>query len=187
LNHITGGAGEKSANQGRRLAGVGNKKVLVLRETRSTYSAAHLSSEIFGTGGDAVNLASQYAACSHGQLIFSKWAGDDSVVDGVLTVSIGNTIQDSSENTIRDAMVNQAVKDLGGSSLNSLVDHVMVCIPKGTNGGWIAYTYINHWLSGKLDFDSFVSLRPSLHRAIAQYSQFTTISGATSPLLSCTN
>jgi hypothetical protein len=152
LNHISG-AREKTGTQGRRLAEVGNKDVLVLRETRSTYSAAHISSEIFGTNGDTVNLASQYAACSYGQLTFSKWTGDDSVIDGVLTVSIGNSIADSSDNTIRDAMVNQAIKDLGGSSLKTHVDHVMVCMPKGTNGGWIAYAYIDHWLSGTLDVD----------------------------------
>lgn len=176
-------------NQGRRLAKVGNKEVLVIREQRSSFSAAHIASEIFGINGDMVNLASQYAACSYGKLTFSRWTGNDSVVNGVLTVSIANSITNTDDNTIRDAMVNQAVKDLGGSALNTHADHVMVCVPKGTSGGWIAYAYINHWLSGKFGIIFYLLPYPvpSSHSLFPQHIQFTTTNGATSPRLSFTS
>ena len=43
-------------------------------------------------------------------------------------------------------MTNQAAKDLG-APLNTIADYVILCLPPGTLGGWIAYAYINSWLS----------------------------------------
>jgi hypothetical protein len=132
---------------------MGNKEVLVLRENRSVIPEAAFSDHIFGTGGDEVNLVSQYAACSYDQLTFSKYGGRPNsngavVNEGVLSVSIADDIAGSAEGTIRNSMLSKATSDLGGIPLNQLVDFVMVCIPPGTNDGWIIYSYINHWLSG---------------------------------------
>lgn len=64
----------------RRLQTIGNKKVIAIRVTsgkgkknpKTTATAAEMSEEIFGTGGnDAVNLVSQFKACSFDQLNFS--------------------------------------------------------------------------------------------------------------------
>lgn len=138
----------------RRLAIAGNREVLVIRETRTSPAGSVLSDQIFGTFGDRVNLASQYAACSYNQLTFSPWAGNGRpsaiVTDGVLTVSITDTIQGSSDATVRDAMLSKATRDLGGTPLNQLVDFVMLCIPADTLDGWLIYSYFDHWLSGTL-------------------------------------
>lgn len=155
LTHIGSTITQSGQNSSpRRLAATfGRKEVLVLRESRSAYSEAVMSDEIFGTYGDLINLTSQYAACSYSQLTFSKWTGNDLVNEGVLTVSISTKIIRAEEPSIRDAMTNEAIAILG-ARLEDLVDHVMVCIPEGTRGTWIAYAYIDFWLSGKNSFAS---------------------------------
>ena len=66
--------------------------------------------------------------------------------DGVYTVSLSTTIvTGANDNTIAWAAVNKAETELG--SLTSFANHVMVCMPPGTTGSWIAYAYINHWMS----------------------------------------
>jgi len=48
--------------------------------------------------------------------------------------------------TVHEAAVNELTKRLG--DLPSQFDHVMLCLPRGTDGGQLlAYAYINHWLS----------------------------------------
>jgi len=41
--------------------------------------------------------------------------------------------------------------DFDGEDLSTLFDHVMICLPYGTidngNSGWVAWAYLNHWLS----------------------------------------
>jgi hypothetical protein len=66
--------------------------------------------------------------------------------DGVYTVNIPSTVvTGAADGDIVTAMVDKATSDLG--SLTTLEDYVMVCVPPGTSGGWIAYAYINYWLS----------------------------------------
>jgi hypothetical protein len=130
----------------------GTKRVLVIRAVASdrstTASESTLADDIFGTFGDPVNLKSQYSQCSDGKLQFQPLTTNSKVgSDGVYTVSLPTTVvSGASDGTIRDAMVSKAVADLG-ASLNSIADYVMLCLPPGTSGGWIAYAYINHWLS----------------------------------------
>jgi hypothetical protein len=129
----------------------GTKRVLVLRAVASdrstTASEAELSDDIFGTSGDVINLKTQYRSCSDNQLIFEPLTTNGLVgSDGVYTVNIPTTVvTGAADGDIVTAMVNKATADLG--TLTSLVDYVMVCVPPGTSGGWIAYAYINYWLS----------------------------------------
>jgi hypothetical protein len=99
-----------------------------------------LSDSIFGTSGGPVNLASQYEQCSYGQLTFRP-ATHTKVVDGVLTVSIGNTVTGVNDAVIRNAAVDAAEAKLGVSGTDGLrynvADHVMACLPPGTSGGWM--------------------------------------------------
>ena len=126
----------------------GSYSVLALRvvaaDASTTSSEIDISNEIFGTNGDVVNLKSQYAACSYNQLNFYPTT-DNRVNNGVYTVTITNTVSGVSDGVIRNAVNSQATAELG--DLPSQFDYVMQCLPPGTNGGWIAYAYINHWLS----------------------------------------
>jgi hypothetical protein len=119
----------------------GTKRVLVLRAVASdkvtTASESELSDDIFGTSGDIINLKSQYRSCSDNQLIFEPLTTNSLVSTTVVT--------NANDGDIVTAMLDQATADLG--SLTSLADYVMVCVPPGTAGGWIAYAYINYWLS----------------------------------------
>jgi hypothetical protein len=129
----------------------GTKRVLVIRAVASdkstTASESTLSDDIFGTLGDVVNLKTQYSQCSDGKLQFQAVTTNSLVgTDGVYTVNLPTTIvTGASDSVIRDAMVNQATADLG--TLTNIADYVMLCLPPGTSGGWIAYAYVNYWLS----------------------------------------
>jgi hypothetical protein len=129
----------------------GTKRVLVIRAVASdrstTASESTLSDDIFGTLGDVVNLKSQYSRCSDGKLQFTPVTTNSLVgTDGVYTVNLPTTIvSGATDSVIKDAMVNQATADLG--TLTNIADYVMLCLPPGTAGGWIAYAYINYWLS----------------------------------------
>jgi hypothetical protein len=130
----------------------GTKTVLVIRavaaDSATTASEETLSDDVFGTLGDAVNLKSQYSQCSDGQLQFEPLTTNSLVgADGVYTVNLPNTFVTVADNgVIKDAMVNQAIADLG-APLETIANYVVLCLPPGTAGDWIAYAYINHWLS----------------------------------------
>ena len=59
------------------------------------------------------------------------------VSNGVTTVNILNDVSGTSDSSIRTAVVNAATASLG--NLSSQFDHLMLCLPPGTSGGWIAY------------------------------------------------
>jgi hypothetical protein len=127
------------------------KKVLVLRiqaaDKSTTASETQLADDVFGAAGDVLNLKSQYNQCSYGQLQFEP-ATSNAIVgtDGVYTVTLPTTtVTGAADNPIAWAAVNKAQAELG--TLTNIANHVMVCMPPGTSGGWIAYAYINHWLS----------------------------------------
>ena len=113
----------------------------------TTGSEAQLSDDAFGTAGDVVNLKSQYNQCSYGLTQFAPLTTNPTVgTDGVYTVSLPTTVVNGkADNVIRDAAVSKAEAQLG--ALTSIADYVMLCLPPGTTGSWIAYAYINHWLS----------------------------------------
>ena len=135
----------------RKLAAV-VKKVLVLRivaqDKATTASESTLADDIFGAAGDLVNLKTQYNQCSFGELQFEPLTTNTLVgTDGVYTVNMPTTVvTGQADNPIVWAAVTKAEQDLG-VSLTSIAQHVMVCMPPGTSGGWIAYAYINSWLS----------------------------------------
>ncbi|KAI2504207.1 Gametolysin peptidase M11 [Fragilaria crotonensis] len=127
------------------------KKVLVLRiqaaDASTTASETQLADDVFGAAGDVLNLKSQFNQCSYGQLQFEPTTSNALVgTDGVYTVTLPTTIiTGAADNPIAWAAVDKATAELG--TLTNFADHVMVCMPPGTSGGWIAYAYINHWLS----------------------------------------
>jgi hypothetical protein len=141
-------------DHGRRLAvTTGKKNMLAIRvvaaDTSTTASEDEISDSWFGTYGDPVNLKSQYAACSYDALqcnAASKTTTSGvAVTNGVYEVTIGNTVSGAADSTIRDAVVAAGNSALG--NMQSQFDHVMLCLPPGTSGGWIGYAYINWYLS----------------------------------------
>ncbi|KAL7533016.1 hypothetical protein ACHAXR_012609 [Thalassiosira sp. AJA248-18] len=125
----------------------GDRTLLVVRvrgaDATTSPSESTLNDNWFGTNTDPHNLKSQYAACSYNKLTFSPVTSIGT--DGVVTVTIANTISGASDGTIRNAVTAKLRATYGTDS--GLADHVALCLPAGTSGGWIEYAYIHSWLS----------------------------------------
>jgi len=129
----------------------GAKSTLVVRiianDDATTSSKSELSDSIFGTNGDVVNLSERYDKCSDGQLTFVPAVGND-IVDGVGEVTIVENVAGADNSVIRNAATVAATTKYGDLSTN--FDYVILCIPPGTtssSGSWIAYAYVNGYLS----------------------------------------
>jgi len=146
-----------NGEENRRLQAIrqqGTKKVLVVRANgqgaSTTASAQTLSDKIFGTHGDTATLRSQYSQCSHGKLDLQPYEGTTwggtYIEDGVLDVTIDMQVPGAKRYAVENAIEAAASQLVGG--IRGQFDHVMLCLPPGTDEGqWIAYGYINHWLS----------------------------------------
>jgi hypothetical protein len=144
----------KREDGGRRMAAsTGVNNVLVVRanaiDDSTSANEAELSDSWFGTGNDLVNLKSQYSDCSFGQLTCNPFDGvtsnGTSVSKGAISVNIAMDVTAVADGIVRDAMRSAATNQLG--DLPSQFDHVALCIPPGTSGRWIAYGYVNSWLT----------------------------------------
>ena len=130
----------------------GIKSLLVIRvngaDSRLSLSREDLSKRIFGIGNNApaVNVRSQYNACSFGKFQIVPATGTG-ITYGVASVSIGNVLGKNPFN-LENQVVDVAQRSLGISNLESKFDHVMICMPPGTLYGgtrsnWYAYGYLN--------------------------------------------
>ena len=136
----------------RKLLTTGKRTVIVIRikakDAATTATEAQLADDIFGASGDRWNLKTGYAQCSYGQLQFEPLTTNAHIGrDGVYTVNLPNTIvRGKSREVICNAALAKATADLGKAP-HLLANHVMVCIPPGTNGTWIGYSVCKHWMS----------------------------------------
>merc|ERR1711983_106752 len=72
------------------------------------------------------------------------------ITGGVGEVSLSSNVNGIENGVIRQNMItaaNQKYGSLSSKISNGEIDHVVLCIPPGTSGSWIAYAYINSWLS----------------------------------------
>jgi hypothetical protein len=113
-------------------------------------SADELYTDIFN---DTHCLKSRYAACSYNQLQIEPYNGDQtSTISGLGVVDV--TISMNATGATRNALQSQAEDQAAAlfnkpsfSNLEDIFDLVMVCLPPGSDGGWIAYAYINGFSS----------------------------------------
>eukprot|EP00814_Leptocylindrus_danicus_P019785 CAMPEP_0116024062 /NCGR_PEP_ID=MMETSP0321-20121206/12060_1 /TAXON_ID=163516 /ORGANISM="Leptocylindrus danicus var. danicus, Strain B650" /LENGTH=591 /DNA_ID=CAMNT_0003495655 /DNA_START=30 /DNA_END=1802 /DNA_ORIENTATION=+ len=153
LDNLEIGESNENTDERRLATVVGDKEMLAIRvvapDATTTSSESEISDSWFGTHGDPVNLKSQYAACSYGQLR-CEGAGKTTstgvtVSDGVYTIEISNNVSGVNRDIVRGWVVMEGDAILG--SMKSQFDHVMLCFPPGTRGDWIAYAYTNWYLS----------------------------------------
>jgi hypothetical protein len=114
-------------------------------DSTTSSSQAQISDAWFGTNGDPVNFKSQYGACSYGKLQVNA-ANTGTVTNGVFEVTIPNNVQGVSNSVIRNS-VSTALSNSLGTLPSAQYNYVMQCLPPGTSGGWIAYAYVNWYLS----------------------------------------
>ena len=110
----------------------------------TTASPSALGDSVFGTLGDMFNLSSQFDACSYGTKKFVPAQGAN-IVDGVVQLTIGINVNGVSDGTVKNA-VTTAGNALFGD-ISAQADHVMYALPSNTSGSWIAYAYVDSWLS----------------------------------------
>jgi hypothetical protein len=116
--------------------------VRVIANDRSTTSSlSTMSDKIFGTNADTINLVERYNSCSYGQLVMEPYQGTTdkgfNIVDGVVEVVIDMDVDGVDNGIVREAAQAAATDILG--DLSSQFDHVMFCLPPGTQGNWLAY------------------------------------------------
>ena len=131
----------------------GTKQLLAVRvvasDTATSMEESFISDRWFGTNGDTVTARSIYDQCSYSKLIMDPankvTTTGVAISNGVYTVHINRRAKNKPESKIKDAVIAQLENELG--SLNGQFDHVILCLPRGTNGNWLAYAYINHHMS----------------------------------------
>lgn len=144
----------------------GQKKILVIRASTNGGSTISQRSSIvdaiFGTYGNTVSMRSQYLGCSHDKLDFAPFEGTTqygyNVQDGILEVSINDDFTGQTRYEAEEGLQKAAEALVG--DLESQFDHVMLCLPPGTAGSWVAYAY-GKLLLKKLLQTSFVSFGQS--------------------------
>ena len=139
--------------QGRRLAATGSKETIVVYVNNNggaqitTLSKSTLSDRVFGTGGDPVNLRSQYSECSDSAIDFypSTRSGVGTNTEaGVITVNTAVTLTSGDKSGAMANAVTTQLEAMYGSPLP--FDHVLICAPPGT-ANFLAWAYLNNWLS----------------------------------------
>ncbi len=142
---------KKRSKKGRALAPLEPdiRTVLVVRviasDKSTTASSTTLSADVFGTGKEisAVSMSERFRSCSYGETLMTPYNGRAPsgviIQDGVREVVIATSVNGISSSVVHNTVVNALKSQLGISNLASEFDHVMLCLPPGTSGGWIAY------------------------------------------------
>lgn len=131
--------------QRRDLFTTGTKTLGVVRisttDAQPMFSAAQLEDGIFGNGlkNDGVTVVSQYEECSFGKL---KWG---KTREGVVDIKVNQSIKSfKSASDLVTAVQKQIKAERGISTVASLGDKVLMCLPPGT-GSWAASAGVGHW------------------------------------------
>ena len=131
---------QKTFEHSRRLSTTGHRSVLVVRvegsDASTSATEADLAREVFGLGDsnggtDSFSLSSGFSQCSYDKLTFGP-ANDGVGTNGVYTVSIGSAVVGQTLGSVRNVVLDKLRTEFGNNDLNSLYDHIMVCMPKGT-------------------------------------------------------
>jgi hypothetical protein len=135
----------------RKLQQVGRRTILVLRvsvrDSEPEFTGEEFRERIFGY--DSLTVQSQYNKCSAGKLIFEPAPVGDGVIDVHLP---GSVIADFVSTAALSNAAQLAAAELlnlpPDQHISSLSDHVMICLPPGTDGNnWVAAAAMNHWRS----------------------------------------
>ena len=152
-----------NANGRRKLEGEGMQRqqgtssVLVIRvnanDASTTMSVEQLYDRIFGDGSKVIQdrnpdvpsgtLTKTYQDCSMGKMNFVPATGYD-IESGVGVVDIDMDAVGANNREVENA-VTRAINEKYGS-VNDW-DHIMYCLPKGTDTGWVAYGYTDFYRS----------------------------------------
>jgi hypothetical protein len=125
----------------------GQRRVLVVRAETAGGNTISKKEDIvdavFGTYGNTASMRSQYLGCSHDKLDLVPFEGQTengyTVVGGIIEVSINEDYTGQTRYVAEEGLVNAAEFLVG--DLEDQFDHLILCFPPGTTGGWVAYAY----------------------------------------------
>ena len=146
----------------------GNRSVLVVRVEAKDATTGHteedLARDIFGITDskgqtDSWNLSKAFDQCSYGKLKVEP-TEDNRANNGVYTVSINQNVKGKIYTDVKNTILSKLQSELGSLNLNSLYDHVMMCLPQGTvtKSGKISFCYLrDHRFLQILQFSSYTN------------------------------
>jgi len=147
----------RKMRRGRSLADTtGPLNTLVMRvidkDDRAPPNAKQMEDDVFL---DSMSLKTQYERCSHNniEIVQAQNEGFSARHDGVdyqgiIDVQVGYKSSDADKYGLWGDALNIAKRDYnGGKDMSDSFDLVMVCYPPGVSSGWIAYAYINDYIS----------------------------------------
>jgi hypothetical protein len=116
---------------------------VVAADSATSADLQTLSDDIFGTNGSAVNLRERFETCSYGDTQMLPYTGETpsgvSIQNGVVEVTISNVVNEVANSGIRISVLSELSSYLDIPNLANEFDHIMLCLPPGTSGSWIAY------------------------------------------------
>ncbi len=125
------------------------RKVLAVRvvasDATTTASLVTLEGNIFGTGtaSSPVSMSERFGSCSYGQTLMTPYIGQTpanvAINNGMVQVQISTSVAGKDSFAVEDLVESALMTFLNIPNLASVFDHVMLCLPPGTSGGWIAY------------------------------------------------
>ena len=131
---------------------------------QTTASAAELAQYIFD---DAVNLATQYKACSHDKLNIIKapnrvstlnsWLGATNIDNGIVTAKINQCVTAANNLGAMSSTITSALENaFSPLDLDDIADHFLYCLPPGSfpSGSVVAVTdqYISLYEDEKCNY-----------------------------------
>jgi len=133
----------------------GNRTIAVIRvSTNDARPKDSLNALKVGLFGNAINLRTQYQACSFNQL---NWE-----LSTAIEVKVNQPVSDFASGSALVSAAQQKIKsDLNIASVADLGDKVMFCLPAGT-GSWVASAGVNHWRA-QFNNDWCLSLTATMH------------------------
>lgn len=117
--------------------------------TAPSPSAAKLHEMMFARNRPSVKK--QFADCSNNQLnlvpvVLKPNNAYEIYKDGVITLKVDHEAADNSNSQLRNFAASKLKSQLD-LQLDELAEHVLFCLPPGTNKKFIANAYINHYIS----------------------------------------
>lgn len=104
---------------------------------------------LFGAEPDAVGSTADSACCICGGGTEQKFSSSE-ILNGVIEIALDLTVAEDDCFALEEEAINVLESKFDGIELYTMFDHVMLCLPPGTqrygSTSWRAYAYINHYL-----------------------------------------
>ena len=120
---------------------------IIANDSATTPSVDTIADKMFGLAGDKINLVERYRSCSYGEMLMKPFNGTTltgkTINNGVFELTIPIIVTGATNIFVRDEVEKALTVQLG--ALRSQFDHVMLCVPPGTQSGWVGFSELNRY------------------------------------------